>query len=100
VIKHANYFVGCDSSGQHFARSVGTKGTVIFGSTFPINTSYPDFFNIIEKQGTKKFSPIRISGLETLLANRMNEGLMTFDSKEVETMYQSIVKDIDGSKKI
>jgi Glycosyltransferase family 9 (heptosyltransferase) len=100
VIKHAHYFVGCDSSGQHFARAVGTKGTVIFGSTFPVNTSYPDWFNIIEKKGAKKFSPIRISGFETLLANRINERLMNFDNKEIEDIYQSIVKNIDGNKKI
>lgn len=96
LIKHSDYFVGCDSSGQHFARAVGTRGTVIFGSTFPINTSYPDWFNIYEKKGVKKFSPIRLSGIETYLANRINEKLMTFDNKEIETIYNSIVKDIDG----
>lgn len=98
VIKYADYFIGCDSSGQHFARAVGTRGTVIFGSTFPINTSYPNWFNIIEKQGSKKFSPIRLSGIETHLANRINEGLMTFNQKEIDDIFARIVKDIDVKK--
>lgn len=99
VIKHSDYFVGCDSSGQHFARAVGVKGTVVFGSTFPVNTSYPDWFQIIEKSGAKKFSPIRISGFETLMANRVNENLMTFSSKEVDDIFNKIVAAIDNAPK-
>ena len=60
LIAESDYFIGCDSVGQHMARAVGTPGTVIFGSTFPINTSYPDFFHIIEKKGDKKYSPIAV----------------------------------------
>lgn len=96
VIKYADYFIGCDSSGQHIARSVDTKGTVIFGSTFPVNTSYPDWFNIIEKKGIKKYSPLRISTSESVLANRINESLMEFSSKEVDELYLNIVKHIEG----
>lgn len=99
LIKSADYFIGCDSSGQHIARAVGTPGTVIFGSTFPINTSYPDYFNIIEKAGAKKYSPIRITGLDVSLANRLNESFMNFTDKELNDVYLSIIADIEKKVK-
>lgn len=95
IIDAADYFVGVDSVGQHFARAVNTPGTVIFGSTFPVNTSYPDFFNIYEKEGVKKYCPIRISELDSHIADRINDTLMDFDEKELDAIYISIVKDIE-----
>jgi hypothetical protein len=99
VIESADYFVGCDSVGQHMARAFDTPGTVIFGSTFPINTSYPDFFQIIEKSGQKKYSPIRICGLDGHLADRYNDKLMDFSEDEVHDMFLKIVKDIEAKVK-
>lgn len=96
IIDAADYFVGIDSVGQHFARAVSTPGTVIFGSTFPINTSYPNYFNIYEKQGVKKYCPIRISDIDSHIADRMNDTLMDFDEAEIDTIYKSIVKDIEN----
>jgi hypothetical protein len=96
LIKEADYFVGVDSVGQHMARAVGTPGTVIFGSTFPKNTSYPDYFQIIEKPGVKKFAPIRASGiLDNMLANRINDKLMDFEENEINDIFKKIVADID-----
>lgn len=95
LIECADYFLGVDSVGQHMARAVGTPGTVIFGSTFPVNTSYPDYFQIIEKAGTKKYSPIRITGLDSMLADRVNDRLMDFDEAEITDMYNKIVVDIE-----
>ncbi len=95
LIEAADYFVGVDSVGQHMARAVGTKGTIIYGSTFPINTSYPDYFQILEKEGIKKYSPIRIAGLDSVMADRLNESLMDFSEKEVKEIYDSIVADIE-----
>jgi hypothetical protein len=95
LIKEADYFIGVDSVGQHMARAVGTPGTVIFGSTFPVNTSYPDYFQIIEKPGIKKYSPIRLVGLDSNLANRLNDKLMDFDDTEVNEIYKKIVADIE-----
>lgn len=95
LIEASDYFVGVDSVGQHMARAVGTRGTVIYGSTFPINTSYPDYFQILEKEGVKKYSPIRISGLDSVMADRLNESLMDFSEKEVKEIYDSIVNDIE-----
>lgn len=99
VIKEADYFVGCDSVGQHMARAVGTPGTVIFGSTYPKNTSYPDYFNIIESGRARKYSPIRIAGLDTSLSNRLNEGTMKFNDKELNDMYNNIVADLERKTK-
>lgn len=95
LIEEADYFIGCDSVGQHMARAVGTHGTVIFGSTFPINTSYPDYFNIIDNGKHRKYSPIRLTGLDTSLANRINEHSMMLDEKELNNIYNSIVVDIE-----
>jgi len=99
LVSECDYFVGCDSVGQHMARALNTPGTVIFGSTFPINTSYPKYFNIIEKLSQKKYSPIRISGLDTALSNRINEGTMTFTTDELDKICKSISDDIEKKTK-
>ena len=98
-IDAADYFVGVDSVGQHMAMAMGKPGTVIVGSTFAVNTTYPNHFNIVEKKGIKKYSPIRISALEGHLADRLNDTLMDFDDDEVNTIYTSIVKDIEKKVK-
>jgi hypothetical protein len=98
IIDAADYFVGVDSVGQHMARSVGKPGTVIYGSTFPVNTSYPDYFQVWEKPGIKKYSPLRLSELESGLANRINEGLMDLTEKEVKEIFDIIVADIEKKK--
>lgn len=95
LIEHADYFVGVDSVGQHMARALNIPGTVIFGSTFPVNTSYPDFFQIIEKPGIKKYSPIRLMGLDSVLSNRINDKLMDFDEQEINDIFKKIVNHID-----
>lgn len=98
-IDAADYFIGCDSVGQHMARAMNKPGTVIVGSTFAINTSYPNYFNIIERDVQKKYSPIRISGLESHLADRTNEATVEFTDEEINKMYESIVKDIEKKVK-
>jgi ADP-heptose:LPS heptosyltransferase len=99
LIDQADYFLGVDSVGQHMARALGKPGTVIIGSTYTINTSYPDYFNIIEKAGAKKYSPIRITGLDSMLANRLNENSMKFNQKELDEIYNSVVQDIERKVK-
>jgi ADP-heptose:LPS heptosyltransferase len=94
LINACDYFIGVDSSGQHMARATNTPGTVFFGSTFPINTSYPNWFQIIEKDEPRKYSPIRITGLDCLLADRSNNELMNYNSKDFETICEKIDKHI------
>ena len=81
------------------ARALNTPGTVLFGSTFPINTSYPKYFNIIENTNYKKYNPIRITGLDTMLANRINEGTMTFTTEELDKICKNISADIEKKTK-
>jgi ADP-heptose:LPS heptosyltransferase len=99
LIQEADYFIGVDSVGQHMARALGKPGTVLIGSTFAKNTTYPGYFNIIEKAGTKKYSPIRITGLDSVLANRLNENTMRFSDKEINDLYTTIVADIEKKVK-
>ena len=94
-IDAADYFVGCDSVGQHMARALNKPGTVIIGSTFAVNTSYPKYFNLIERDVSKVYSPIRISNLESHLADRINETTVEFTDEEINKMYADIVKDIE-----
>lgn len=96
IVDQVDYLVGIDSVAQHMARAVNTPGTVIFGSTFPQNTSYTDWFQIIEKPGTKKYSPIRIAGLDSQLADRFNDSCMDFDHEQLNQIYQQIVNHIQS----
>jgi hypothetical protein len=99
IINAADYFVGCDSLGQHIARGLNKPGTVIMGSTFVINTTYPDWFNIIENEKIEKtYSPIRILNLDSHLANRKNDRLMDFDEEQLEKIYKSIVSHLENNK--
>ena len=95
IIEASDYFIGCDSLGQHIARAFDVPGTVILGSTFAENVSYPDWFQIIDDRKTeKRYSPIRICGFDNHLADRLNDRLMDFDDKEITDIYTKIVKDI------
>ena len=99
VIEACDYFLGVDSVGQHMARALNTPGTVIVGSTFPINVTYPDYFQIIENDVAKKYSPIRICGLDSHLADRINDRCMDFSDSDIESIYKQIVEDIERKTK-
>jgi len=95
LIEASDYFIGCDSVGQYMARSFNKPGTVLLGSTYAINVTYPNFFNIIENENVEKvYSPIRICGFDSHLADRMNDKCMEFSDEQIEEIYSSIVKDI------
>jgi len=95
VIEGSDYFIGCDSVGQHMARAFDTPGTILLGSTFAINTTYPDYFQIIENENVEKvYSPIRVCGLDAHLADRLNDRYMDYSDDDVEEIYKAIVKDI------
>lgn len=100
IIEAADYFVGCDSVGQHMARAFNKPGTVIVGSTYAINTTYQDYFQIYEKPGQKKYSPIRICGLDSHLADRLNDTCMDFSDDQVNEIFDLIVSDIDKKVKV
>ena len=78
IIKYSDHFLGCDSSGQHLSYIVGTPSTVVLGSTYPINVSYPkcDFFNVVDLgMHDRVYDPIRIMPDE--YTSRHNENMMT-----------------------
>jgi hypothetical protein len=91
VIESADYFIGCDSVGQHIAYSFNKPGTVVCGSTFPINTTYPEHFNIVEKKGYDRvYSPIRIAGFGSEEADRLNDMCMDFSKEELKEIISGI----------
>ena len=64
IINAADYFLGCDSMGQHYANALNKPATVVIGSTFPENISYPDNknFTLIDNgKDIRKYIPMRIT---------------------------------------
>lgn len=97
IIEASDYFIGCDSVGQHMAYAFDIPGTVILGSTFAENTSYANHFNILQKSSTDiRYFPIRLceNGLDGDIANRVNDTCMDFSEKETKDLISKILKDI------
>jgi ADP-heptose:LPS heptosyltransferase len=91
VIESSDYFIGCDSVGQHMAYAFDKPGTVVCGSTFPINTTYPEHFNIVEKKNIERvYSPIRIAGFASEEADRLNDTIMDFSKEELKAIIANI----------
>ncbi len=91
VINSASYFVGCDSIGQHIAYSLNKPATVVLGSTFKENVSYPNAknFNIIDLgAGKKMYSPIRMCFNE--IADVNNDKLMHLTDADYDKIVASI----------
>lgn len=92
VIKYADHFLGCDSLGQHLAYAMGKKATVVTGSTFPINISYPDNknFDILDMgELEREYEPIRITQDERLM--RKHEGIMTMNDEIIGIVVNSVM---------
>ena len=98
IIGAADYFVGCDSCGQHICKALNKKASVVIAGTHRVNVSY-DGFHIIERD--VKFYPdsMRISGFQSHMSSRLNEPRIQFTSEEIESAYQDIIKNIEGDKK-
>lgn len=98
VIDVADHFIGCDSVGQHIARAFDKTATVITGSTFPINITYPEYdkFDIIDLgEGKRIYSPIRISMEEHI--DRLNDEVMEMDKQQLQKVLQSARKRLGKS---
>ena len=95
IIKVADYFIGCDSCGQHFAKAVGQKASVLIAGTSRHNVSYENF-HIIERNCDYYAAPMRICSYDSTLATRLNEERIMFTDEEIENAYQQIKKNIDG----
>lgn len=93
VINAADHFLGCDSMGQHLAKSFGKTATVVTGSTYPINITYPNDknFDIIDVGiERRKYSPIRIAMDEEV--DRYNDQAMELNSDQIKQITSSIRK--------
>lgn len=99
IISECDYFIGCDSCGQHFARALNKDATVIIGGTHEKNISYPNHFQIIKRDVELEPSPLRISMFQSHLSNRLNEGRISFTDAEIEDTYNAIIKDIKTKSK-
>ena len=100
VINAADYFLGCDSVGQHFAHALKKPATVVIGSTFPQNISYPnnkDFTIIDNGKDQRTYSPLRITTDFTV--DRNNEDLMILEDSEFNKIVDGIVKKLGKSTK-
>ena len=99
IINAADYFLGCDSVGQHIAYALDKPATVVIGSTYPENISYPGekSFNIIDNAKDKrKYSPIRMTFDEC--CDRHNESLMVITDDKIKQIIKSIKDKIGVSK--
>ena len=100
VINAADYFLGCDSVGQHMAHAMKKPATVVIGATFPENISYPGNkkFTIIDVgEGKRRYQPIRLAQDEC--ADRNNEDLMVINNDTIKKIMKSIKNAIGVSKK-
>lgn len=92
IIKFSTHFLGCDSVGQHIAHAVDQKCTVVTGSTYPINVSYPECktINILDMgEFAREYSPIRIVQDERI--DRKNENIMSMDDEIIKVVIETVV---------
>lgn len=91
IVNAADYFLGCDSMGQHYAHALGKPATVVIGSTFPENISYPDNkdFTIIDNgKENRVYVPYRVT--PDPASERHNEDNMILS----EDNYKKIMKSV------
>ena len=91
IINASDHFLGCDSMGQHIAKAFGKTATVVLGSTYPENISYPNSkdFDIIDVGfDRRKYSPIRISIDDEI--DRYNDEAMEMDKDQVQKVIASV----------
>lgn len=101
IIQEADYFIGCDSCGQHMAKAVKTDSSVVIAGTHEVNMSYPETFHIIKREGVKYHpAPMRVSGLHSMLCDKLNEERNAFTDEEIEESIKEIRKRIEKGKKV
>ena len=96
LINASDYFLGCDSVGQHAAFGLNKKATVVLGSTFKENVSYPEYnrFDILDfGEGKKTYSPIRLCHDE--VADLTNESIMKLTTNQLIQVVESVKTNIE-----
>jgi len=95
IIQYCDYFIGCDSCGQHFAKAVNQNASVFIAGTHEINTSYPQDFHIIKKDLPFYPDAMRISAFASDLSSRLNEQRTEFSEDEMIFHHNEINKRIE-----
>jgi len=94
IIHAADHFLGCDSMGQHIAMALDTTTTMVCGSTFPVNISYPDNKNMdiidVGKDRGRVYSPIRVCIDEVV--DRANDECMEMSPDHIKAVVDSVKK--------
>jgi len=98
IIEAADYFIGCDSCGQHISKAFNKPASVMISGTHKINTSY-DSFHIIERDVPFYPDSYRISGFHSHMSARLNEGRINFTQSEIENAYQEVISRIESKDK-
>ena len=97
IINEADYFIGCDSLGQHYAYSSDTPGTVVFGGTEPSSVSYPFYFNSFVKPNIKiHYSPIRLFNFGSYLADIKNDKNMWYEEADTKLLINNLDNHIEN----
>lgn len=97
IIEAADYFIGCDSCGQHICKALNKKASVVVAGTHRVNVTY-DGFHIIERDVPFYPDAMRISGFQSHMSSRLNEPRIQFTQDEIETAYQEIIQIIEGEE--
>ncbi len=99
IVNACDYFVGCDSMGQHYAHALNKPATVVIGSTFPENITYPgnkDFTVIDAGKEKRQYMPFRVT-MDWAL-ERDNEDLMIFEDDVFDEIISSVIKKLGKPK--
>lgn len=99
IINAADYFLGCDSVGQHYAHALGKPATVVIGATYPENISYPgnkEFTIIDNAKDKRRYTPYRITGDPGL--ERDNEDNMILSDEKYKEIIKSVNNKLDTNK--
>lgn len=98
IIEAADYFIGCDSCGQHICKALNKKASVVIAGTHRVNVTY-DGFHIIERDVPFYPDAMRISGFQSHMSSRLNEPRVNFTQEEIEIAYREIIEKIEHSQK-
>ena len=100
IIQEADYFIGCDSCGQHMASAVGTPASVVVAGTHEVNISYPEKFHIIKNDAKYYPNPMRVSMMNSTLSDKLNQKRGMFTDDEMKGHIKEIIRRIEGGKKV
>lgn len=89
IIKNSDYFLGCDSFGQHVSYGFDIPTIVFIGGTDENNISYKNKHLILKKDGyPKEYNPYRLPYNNHIIV--ANEGAMDFTEEEETSFIEQI----------